>query len=137
MSRSATDKRRHPRSLVDCLVQLHPLVPSCDDANQLRRYCIAQDISAGGMRIWADRYFSVNTQVRLTFDCDRVGIHRPISCIVTVVWADPSPVEDRWQLSVQFGDDTDSRRVADALSHGCLWCQRLCPDIAVDERASS
>lgn len=85
------------------------------------------------MRIWADRSYLANTQVLLTFECEKVGTLRVTSCVVSVAWADPESVEGRWQLGVRFGDDDDSRDIANALAQGCIWCEKLCPEIAAQD----
>lgn len=130
MPMDIVNRRRAQRSMMDCLVHLRSRDDPEGGDDRFGHDSIAQDISATGMRVWADRYFPPDSEAVLTFECEKAGVPRAISCVVSIAWADSEPVEGRWQLGVRFGDDEASRYLAGKLSNGCLWCEKLCPEIA-------
>ncbi len=45
------------------------------------------DVSEGGMRLTVSRYLATGDQLEISIDGP--GLHRPIKCLATVVWAVP------------------------------------------------
>ncbi|WPL15653.1 PilZ domain protein [Thiorhodovibrio winogradskyi] len=138
------EHRCSPRHQIDCLIKLEPLdaaagqdprttstAPSCTKTAEIGlQSAIVQDASTSGARIWADRPYAPNEQLLIHFGCAKVGLIEECSCRATVVWADPEPVEQRWQIGIRFHKGDASDAIVRALVRGCLWCEKLCPDIA-------
>lgn len=159
MTSNTADHRASPRNQIDCLIRLAPLEttdvapeaaarpaapaprvdpgprvdqpPRVDQAPATASSSgIVQDASASGARIWADRHYAPDERLIISFHCEKVGLDEPRSCRATVIWAEDDPVEGRWQIGIRFEQDDASATIASALTHGCPWCEKLCPDIA-------
>ncbi|WP_200282231.1 PilZ domain-containing protein [Rhabdochromatium marinum] len=127
----AENRRVSPRNQIDCLIQLESLgTPDSSSAASNPHNGIVQDASESGARIWADQPYACDETLRIHFGCDKVGLREERHCTATVVWAAAEPVEGRWQIGIRFHPSEAAHAIAQALAHGCPWCEKLCPDIA-------
>lgn len=130
-SSSPANRRDSERNQIDCMIRLQPVGNAAEPAVLSAPGGIVQDVSATGARIWAECPFKVGEWLRLSFGCVKAGLAQETACLVEVVWADPEPLEGRWQLGIRFQASDASHRIADALTRGCPWCEKLCPEIAI------
>ena len=105
---SNIDRRRFPRVAKECDVQLQRLPPSPQPALMGLQQGLACDISEGGMSVWTDRLWVVNSTVLVELKDD----HAPegVQAIGTVVWVEPNTAENRWLMGIQFADIGDTAR---------------------------
>ena len=144
MTSIGADHRGSPRNQIDCLIRLEPLAAAeahgleVTDEHPRQRVepsspephdGIVQDASTTGARVWTDRPYTLNEQLLISFGCEKVGLTETRSCRATVVWTESEPVEGRWQIGIRFHESEASATIASALTHGCPWCEKLCPDI--------
>ncbi len=106
------NRRRHPRVPVGCEVQLQPINTPYNNATGCSFESVSRDISAGGMRIWSDRPYPMNTRLLLAFECEALEWTGITSCVGSVVWIDPHPIEGRCLLGIRFGDSEHSAQAS-------------------------
>lgn len=152
MTSTGTDHRGNPRNQIDCLIKLepagtreqHPLAPAnsrpseqSERSDLAAHEGIVQDASHTGARVWADQPYAPDEQLLIHFGCEKVGLNETQSCRATVIWAESEPVEGRWQIGIRFHASDASNIIARALTQGCPWCEKLCPDIAATPAADA
>jgi hypothetical protein len=101
-------RRHHPRQPMGAKVQLQPIGTVVSDSVPCSHHSLSRDISASGMRIEADRFYSPDTRLLLAIEQEGVGMLSITLCTGAVVWMDPLPIQGRCMLGIKFGDGDGS-----------------------------
>lgn len=98
------NRRRHFRREDCCEVQLQTIDAPPDASDACSHNCLSRDVSAGGMRLLADRPYSVDSKVLITMECRENGWTRITSRVGTVVWSKLDAPGTHCQLGIHFTD---------------------------------
>lgn len=87
------EKRRFPRIRLKSPVQCHRR-----GVNELSQNAVTDDISLSGMSFTNEQFLSPNSMLMLQINV----LSRILYPIAKVVWSNPLPHSDRYQVGVQF-----------------------------------
>ncbi|MBV5308191.1 PilZ domain-containing protein [Chromatium okenii] len=103
------NRRQYPRKRLEgCEVQLKPIDASLGEMAVCSYGSLSRDISDGGMRIWTDQFYSINTRLLVSFENNAQAEWASVTTRVGVVmWVSPDSREGYYLIGIKFGDEDE------------------------------